>query len=57
MIMTQFSVGRIDEEDFPVLLDFVVCSDLCNENINIQNDAKFHGLSEYAISFKKKIIL
>ena len=55
--MTQFSVGRIGEEDIPVLLDFLFDQICVNENVNIQNDAKFHGLSEYAISFKKKIIL
>ena len=49
--MTQFSVGRIDEEDFPVLLGFLFDQICVNENINIQNDGKFHALSEYAISF------
>ena len=56
MTMTQFSVCRIGEKDLSVLLDFLFHRIRANENINMQNDGKFHGLLEYAISFLKRSI-
>jgi len=51
MTMTQFSVCRIGDEDPPVALVFLFHRIGANENINTQDDGKFHGLSEYAITF------
>ncbi len=51
MTTTQFSVCRIGDEDLPVSLDFLFHRIRANENINTQDDGKFHGLSEYAITF------
>ena len=51
MTKTQFSVCRINDEDLALSLDFSFHQIRAIENINTQDDGKFHGLSEYAITF------
>ncbi len=51
MTTTEFSVWDIGDEDPFVALDFLFHRISANENINTQDDGKFHGLSECAIAF------
>jgi hypothetical protein len=51
MTTTEFSISRIGDEDPSVALDFLFHRLSVNENINTQDDRKFHGLSEYVIIF------
>ncbi len=51
MTMTEFSIWHIDDEDPSVALDFLFHRIGANENIKMQDDGKFHGVSEYAVAF------
>ena len=55
MIITQFSICRIGEGYLASLLDFLFHRIRANENIDMHDDGKFHELSEYTISFKKRL--